>query len=207
MTITPVISILTAASVVSRQRPGTPERERFRARALAAALPFPARTRRDPSGRPRLEPAPRGTFDLSCSSTQGRMVVAVSAGALVGVDVEHVRREWADDALLSETLSDEELTLVRGLPDPELGFFHAWCRKEAVLKGIGVGLLEHPRRVRVMGHEHDRGWTLTRTSGGVWFVRSFDVGRDVCAVATDRPGADIRMITLDEETCPAADPS
>lgn len=88
-----------------------------------------------PGGSPRLE------FNLSHSS--GLLVLAVTQGRQVGVDVERVRPLPDLDQIASYSFSNhEQNVLARLTPEEKLnGFFRCWTRKEAYLKARGTGLL------------------------------------------------------------------
>lgn len=97
-----------------------------------------------PHGKPELllsEASVRFEFNLSHSS--GLLVLAVSVGRKVGVDVERVRRLPNLDQIASNSFSNYEQTELSDLSgeDKLLGFFRCWTRKEAYLKARGDGLL------------------------------------------------------------------
>jgi 4'-phosphopantetheinyl transferase len=82
----------------------------------------------------------RVEFNLSHSS--GLLVLAVSGGRRVGVDVERVRPLPNLDQLASNSVSEYERNVLSALdPGDKLpGFFRCWTRKEAYLKARGDGL-------------------------------------------------------------------
>jgi 4'-phosphopantetheinyl transferase len=79
-------------------------------------------------------------FNLSHSS--GLVVYAIARERNLGIDVEHVRAEFAGEDIARRYFSVREVSDLRTLP-PEAkveGFFHCWTRKEAYLKATGMGL-------------------------------------------------------------------
>jgi 4'-phosphopantetheinyl transferase len=103
-----------------------------------------------PPGRPRLTgPAAASGVDVGCSASAGLGVVAVAAGARVGVDVERVRTVLLADAVEEGWLSDAERAAVAALPAEERPavLTRCWTQKEAVLKGLGTGLRTAPATV------------------------------------------------------------
>ncbi|RYF66751.1 MAG: 4'-phosphopantetheinyl transferase superfamily protein, partial [Comamonadaceae bacterium] len=80
-------------------------------------------------------------FNLSHS--QGVGLIALSAEAEVGVDVELVR-PMGDVTALADNYFDgaEQSALAAIGPGParDLAFFRCWTRKEACLKAAGIGL-------------------------------------------------------------------
>ena len=91
-----------------------------------------------PHGRPTLRHA--GGLDCSLSRSGDRVVVAVTRGARIGVDVERVVTLTGLDRLVTQVLAPAELRSWRGGPDPLGGFYSYWTRKEAILKAAGCGL-------------------------------------------------------------------
>lgn len=108
----------------------------------AAAVPLAT----TPGGRTYLPEGP----ELSVAHTTSAVLVAV-APVPVGVDLEDAP-DAGDDAGIAElVLSPGELAAWRRCP-PGLAhdrLLRAWARKEAVLKGVGVGFAVDPRTVEV----------------------------------------------------------
>jgi 4'-phosphopantetheinyl transferase len=79
-------------------------------------------------------------FNLSHS--EDMVLIAVTRGAEVGIDVECVRRIPDALQIVNATFSVDEREFLNSLPprDFEEGFFTCWTSKEAFLKGIGKGL-------------------------------------------------------------------
>lgn len=96
-------------------------------------------------GRPRWVGA--GELDYSVSHSGNIVLMIVVNGGRVGIDIEHARslrrgssgwQEMATDVLTAA----EAQTLARGAPSSsERDFLRLWCRKEAVVKLTGAGLL------------------------------------------------------------------
>lgn len=79
---------------------------------------------------------------VSLSRAPGRAVAALSAGPVVGVDVEWVERDLDHWALARRFYTATEVAALRRLPPAaaRARFFEWWTWKEAVLKAAGVGL-------------------------------------------------------------------
>lgn len=92
-----------------------------------------------PHGRPVLE-RPAGGPEFSLSHGGGLVLVAVAPGR-VGVDVEPVKDTPPEPSLV-ERLHPAERAVVRAAPEGlrSAAFTRLWTRKEAYLKGLGVGL-------------------------------------------------------------------
>jgi 4'-phosphopantetheinyl transferase len=150
---------------------GQAERERERARAglrqvLAGYLdvdPDDVRVVRapcprcgEPHGRPELDPALGGTARLRFSLAHSRrMAVVAVASDPVGVDVEALAVR-VDEADLEATLHPAErrqhaALVARGdaATSRRTALLGCWVRKEAYLKGLGIGLGRDPDTVDV----------------------------------------------------------
>ena len=120
-----------AAHVALRQTLAGP------ARRHAAQLRFAAGR----FGKPLLADTQGLHFNLSHS--QGVGMIALSAQAEIGVDVELVRPMNDADALAANYFDAAErdaLAAIAPGPAHDLAFFRCWTRKEACLKAAGVGL-------------------------------------------------------------------
>ena len=129
-----------------------------------------------PQGKPELADASSG-LRFNVSHSGGRMVIALTWHADIGVDVEQVR-PVADHLSLARTVfSEEELDELGAAAEAASAFLRGWTRKEALLKALGTGLGDMPAESavslgtpavvrRVRGGGDARGWTLVDLSGG-----------------------------------------
>lgn len=80
------------------------------------------------------------TFNLSHSNEIG--LVAISLGRAIGIDVEYIREDLADEQVARRFFSDHEVTEFLALPleQRKIAFFTCWTRKEAYIKARGEGL-------------------------------------------------------------------
>jgi 4'-phosphopantetheinyl transferase len=91
-------------------------------------------------GKPSLAGEKSLQFNMSHSHEVG--LVAVTRGAAVGIDVEHIRADFASDEIARRFFSRLEVETFNSLPPEEQvgAFFRCWTRKEAYIKAIGKGL-------------------------------------------------------------------
>jgi 4'-phosphopantetheinyl transferase len=92
-------------------------------------------------GKPRL--SGRSDLDFNLSHSGELALIAVARGRSVGVDVERVRRRTDVLAIARGSFSSRERQAIESpLTDAARreAFFECWTRKEAYLKGRGVGL-------------------------------------------------------------------
>ena len=79
---------------------------------------------------------------FNVSHTGGIALIAVAQGQRVGVDIERIRPGVDVLAVAARVLGSEVARALSALSEPEqtAGFFAAWTRHEAVIKGAGEGL-------------------------------------------------------------------
>jgi 4'-phosphopantetheinyl transferase len=83
-----------------------------------------------------------GLLRFNVSHSNGVALYAVAAGREVGVDIEHVREDFAGLDIAERFFSSREVAALRALPGAERpgAFFDCWTRKEAYIKARGEGL-------------------------------------------------------------------
>lgn len=101
-----------------------------------------------PLGKPDLAGRP---LRFNLSHTEDLALVAVTASAAVGVDVERIRRPASFDGLVRRVLSKPERHRLEALPEAErpAAFFRVWTRKEAWIKSRGAGVFDGLGRIEV----------------------------------------------------------
>jgi 4'-phosphopantetheinyl transferase len=92
-----------------------------------------------------------GGLRFNLSHSHRLVLCAVAHGHEVGVDVEFTERATAWQEVAQHYLADEERRLLESMPPAaaRAAFFDVWVRKEALLKGAGVGLRESPLSIHV----------------------------------------------------------
>ena len=94
-------------------------------------------------GKPALESASGlDTIRFNLSHAHDLALVAVSLDREVGIDLEHIRPNFAQEQIAERFFSAQEVATLRRLPKnlQERAFFTCWTRKEAYVKGTGQGL-------------------------------------------------------------------
>lgn len=102
--------------------------------------------------KPRLVAGWGGDVRFNVSRAGRFMLLAVTRGREVGIDVEELGRDrWL--SLPGQVLTPAERDAVEALPAHARGdaFLRLWVRKEAVLKAAGTGLAVDPSMVSVGG--------------------------------------------------------
>ncbi len=96
-------------------------------------------------GKPVLEPEPGeppAGVRFNVSHSAGLALIAVGRDRELGVDLEPIRPVAEMDRIVENYFTAEEYAWFRGLDESArpLAFARGWTRKEAVLKGRGLGL-------------------------------------------------------------------
>jgi 4'-phosphopantetheinyl transferase len=117
----------------------------------ARALDFAMACRRcggTDHGKPRLV---EGDIEFSLSHSGERVVLAVTRGAPVGVDVERLSAQRDIAGLIPAVLAAAERPVVEALPATARAgaVLRYWTRKEALLKATGDGLAVAPATITV----------------------------------------------------------
>ncbi len=134
---------------------------------------------------------PRIGFNVSHSGDV--VLIAVGLGVTLGVDVEQVRVVQRLEQLAEHYFSPRECQQLFALPSETqtLAFFHAWTRKEAILKATGKGLsfplqdvevtlaVGEPAELLRYGHlsGDDAPWRLVHLDVGDQYIASLAVDR------------------------------
>jgi 4'-phosphopantetheinyl transferase len=94
---------------------------------------------------------PASSLEFSISHSGACVVVAISRGVALGVDVERVPTSGPDASLVASVLSAAEQQAFGAVPSTARprAFCRYWTRKEAVLKATGDGLSISPARIAV----------------------------------------------------------
>ncbi|WP_305906414.1 4'-phosphopantetheinyl transferase superfamily protein [Methylomarinum sp. Ch1-1] len=122
----------------------TRARLRLKLADYVGQLPEALAIARSEHGKPYLPDYPELSFNLSHSGDQ--LLLAVTAGSRLGVDVETVRPRSGMEGLARKCFAASELRDWKALPQEQqtIAFYRYWTAKEAFVKatgrGIGLGL-------------------------------------------------------------------
>ena len=108
-------------------------------------------------GRPRLSGADEGRLDFSISYSGRVALVAIASGCRVGADVESVEGHGATHRWCFASSERDALASIPPEQRPRVAAT-SWVRKEALAKGVGVGLALPLADVIVTGPR--AGWQL-----------------------------------------------
>ncbi len=125
------------------------------------------------------------TFNLSHSG--GIALFAFTRRREIGVDVEHVRRDFDVDAIARRFFSAHEQEQLAAFPDEKKfeAFFRCWTRKEAYIKATGEGLSLPLQQFDVSLAAEDRDALLAtrpdHSEAGLWSLREVAAGQGYAA--------------------------
>jgi len=151
-------------------------------------------------GKPALAGEESLRFNMSHSHEVA--LVAVARDVELGVDVEHVRADFATGDIARRFFSRVEVEAFDGLPQEEqvAAFFRCWTRKEAYIKAIGKGLSQALDAFDVTLAPGDAAALLRAEEDDPsrWMLSDVDVGEGYAgALVVERPVAEVRLFRHD----------
>ncbi len=98
-----------------------------------------------------ISPLENAGTSFSVSYSGAIVLIAIGAGLNVGVDVEEMRDSFTWEPVASLVMTRDERRAIELLPAAEQrsAFYDCWVRKEAYLKGLGIGLKRDPAGLSV----------------------------------------------------------
>jgi 4'-phosphopantetheinyl transferase len=96
----------------------------------------------DEFGKPSLVPRQGLPLQFNVSHSGDLILIAITMARAVGVDVERIRTDLDPDSIAARFFSTNECKVLASLAGAARyeAFFTCWTRKEAYLKGRGIGL-------------------------------------------------------------------
>ena len=144
-------------------------------------------------GKPALE-----EIQFNMSHSHGVALFAVARDRELGVDVEHVRADFASEDIAQRFFSRAEVAAFNALEKQEqvAAFFRCWTRKEAYIKAIGRGLSEPLDAFDVTLAPGEAAALLRAERGDAsrWAMFDIDAGEGYAgALAVEAPVSEIRL--------------
>ena len=164
-------------------------------RVLADCLntePAELRFNRNAQGKPFLED---GKLDFNVSHSRDRLLIAVTAGRAVGVDIEFRRGGLNMKSIAKRWFAPEEQEFFQTLEKPEEGFFEIWAKKEAYVKALGVGIYKDLNTFAVPLGE--KPFFPTIGKNGQWFFQTLEIDPDyAAAIASEAPPVPVNLVNI-----------
>lgn len=146
---------------------------------------------RDGNGRPFTPDVPE--IDINLSHSGDCIAAVVGRGLSVGIDVE-LHRSGIDIAAIGRQVftPHERAHILAAGSGSVAAFFRQWTLKEALVKALGRGFLDDPRRIEI---RHETGGVFTPVFvgegpddlGSGWTLRLLDCGDDHAGALAFRP--------------------
>ncbi len=149
-----------------------------------------------PYGKPSLAGGVEGEDALRFNLSHARSLAlfAVTRGRELGVDIEYIRTDLADERIAEQFFSPREVAALRALSAKmrREAFFNCWTRKEAYIKARGEGLSlpldqfdvslapgEPAALLNTLGNPQEaRRWSLQKLDPGIGYVAALAVEGD-----------------------------
>ena len=152
-------------------------------------------------GKPALNGEHKDTklrFNMSHSNNVG--LLAITEERLIGVDVEHIRADFATEEIARRFFSRCEVDAFNTLAKEEqvAAFFRCWTRKEAFIKATGRGLSQALDGFDVTLGPGVKAELLRAEDDDAsrWSMCDIDVGPDyAAAIAVEGPVSTIRLFS------------
>ena len=144
---------------------------------------------RNENGKPFLKSS---GLEFNASHSRDHMLLAVTAGRAVGVDIEFHRENVKRDAIAKRWFSEEERAFLQPLENQEAVFFEIWSKKEAYVKAQGLGIyFDLPSFTVPLGEEP--GVPILGTNGD-YFLQTLEISPDCsAAIVSAAPIVPIRQ--------------
>ena len=129
---------------------------------------------------------------FNVSHSRDRLLIAVTAGRTVGVDIEFRRDGVPMESIAKRWFAPEEQAFFQGLENPRDGFFDIWAQKEAFVKALGQGIFRELNSFCVPLN-HTPGLPTLGTSGE-WFFQPLEIDPAyAAAIVSEAPPVPVQL--------------
>lgn len=138
------------------------------------------------------KPALDSRLSFNISHSHGVALLGITEDRQIGIDVEHIRADFATEDIARRFFSRSEVESFNGLQKEEqvAAFFRCWTRKEAFIKATGKGLSQPLDKfdVTLAPGETAALLRVDQDDASRWTMSDIDVGKDYAAalVVEDR---------------------
>ncbi len=151
-------------------------------------------------------------LEFNVSHSRDRLLIALTSGRAIGVDIEFRRSGINMDAIANRWFAPEEREFFQSLPalsnegvegeNKEQGFFDIWAKKEAYVKALGMGIFKELHSFAVpLGNEPGFPMVGIYDASGVkneeWFFQPLEIDPAyAAALVSEAPVVPIRLRPL-----------
>lgn len=161
-------------------------------RILAECLntkPSALQFNRNKQGKPFLAD---GTLEFNVSHSRDRLLIAVTAGRAVGVDIEFRRSGLNMESIAKRWFAPAEQKFFRSLENPADGFFEIWAKKEAYVKALGLGIYKELNTFAVPTGE--KPFSANIGNDAQWFFKTLEIDSGyAAAVVSEVPPVPVNL--------------
>jgi 4'-phosphopantetheinyl transferase len=166
---------------------------------------------RNAQGKPFLQDS---RLEFNVSHSRDRLLIAVTGGRAVGVDIEFRRTGLNMQSIAKRWFAPAEQEFFQTLEHPETGFFDIWAKKEAYVKALGIGIYkelntfavplgeapffppEHSEKGSVITGQRPKE-VATLGTDGQWFFQTLEIDSGyAAAVVSEAPPIPVNLRTL-----------
>ena len=141
------------------------------------------------NGKPFLEDS---ALHFNVSHSRDRMLVAVTDGRAVGVDIEYRRDGVPMDSIAQRWFAPEERDFFQRLENPGTGFFDIWAKKEAYVKALGQGIFRELNAFAVPFNETPGFPSIGKN--GTWFFQTLEIDPAyAAAIVSEAPPVPVNL--------------
>jgi len=156
-------------------------------------------------GKPFLDENQHGAINFNLAHSHGKAIYAFSKRRELGVDLEFIRDDLADEQIAGRFFSPAEIKALHVVPAEmrKHAFFNCWTRKEAYIKARGEGLsmpLDEfdvsltPGEPAALLMNHKDAWEVSR-----WTMRSISVAPGyVAALVVEGQGWRLKSFSIEQ---------
>jgi len=147
---------------------------------------------RNGHGKPFLE---NTKLEFNVSHSRDRLLIAVTSGRPVGVDIEFRRGSINMDAIAERWFAPAEREFFQTLENQEVGFFDIWAKKEAYVKALGIGIFKELHSFSVpLGNEPNLPMIGNDTE---WFFQTLEIDPAYAAALVSKtPAVPVNLKTI-----------
>lgn len=147
---------------------------------------------RNARGKPFLKDS---DLEFNVSHSRDRLLVAVTSGRAVGVDIEFRRSGLNMQSIAKRWFTPEERAFFQTLENPDKGFFEIWAKKEAYVKALGIGIYKELNSFSVPLGETP--FFPTLGTDEQWFFQTLEIDSGyAAAVVSQAPVVPVNLRTL-----------
>ena len=133
-----------------------------------------------------------GTLEFNVSHSRDRLLIAVTAGRAVGIDIEFRRSGLNMESIAKRWFAPAEQKFFHSLENPSDGFFEIWAKKEAYVKALGLGIYKELNTFAVPTGE--KPFSANISNDARWFFKTLEIDSGyAAAVVSEAPPVPVNL--------------